>query len=287
MTNDTRSILVATSIAPNDRLAVQKDSIASWRWLGMTVASLNTPAEIELLAPQFEEVEFVPLLRSGAAATGRPVAYISDILGFLNASSHSVFGIVNSDIYLAGPEGIVSFLADAAREGLVYGPRLEVDSFDAADGRPDPYGFDFFFFDRRLVSVVGETRFCLGMPFWDHWFPLAAIIAGLRVEKLMTPVARHIPHATSRDDSFFMFNDEFARIAIDWMNDADRGDAEAFGAGFPKDDYPRLRQAAGETDPSLTDEVRMERITRLAEYYDRLTRYVIRFLDQKSDRIHL
>jgi hypothetical protein len=277
------SILIATSIAPNDRLAVQKAAIASWRAPGLAVASLNTSAEIERLAPEFPDVRFVPQVRTAKAYAGRPVIFVSDILHFLRTSGAPLCGIMNSDIFLDDAARLARYLGDAARAAFVYGARLDVENPSASQGKPDPFGFDYFFFDRSVIGVFQETHFCLGMPFWDHWLPLSAILAGTPVKKFHTPVARHVPHPTSRDDSFFMFNDEFARFAIARMSPESEFE---FGRDFPTADYERLLQDATHGDGLPQDE-RIARLTRLAAYYDELSRYVVRFLDRNSARIRL
>ena len=88
-------------------------------------------------------------------------------------------------------------------------------------------------------------------------------------------------HPFSRDGSFFAFNDEFASLVIGRM------DGE-FGFGFPKEDYPVLRQSVVEDEePDIPAAERERRFSDLAEYFDELTKYVIKYLADHSEVIKL
>lgn len=279
------AIPVATSIAPGTRLEVQAEAVASWMGLGFRVLSFNAPDEIAALAPHFEGVEFVEMARNGRLLAGKPVVYVSDMLTGLKALEAPVAGIVNSDIFLAADSRFPDFIAEHTAGGFLYAPRFQVAHFQATEGTLDPLGYDLFFFDRALIVDWGESRFCLGMPFWDHWFPLMPILAGRPTVKLVSPTIRHIPHETVRDDSFFMFNDEYVRYLIQRITaDADNaGRWQAFGLGYFAETHARLKAQAD--DGSANEAERMRRLERLAEFYDSFTRYVVLFLDRNSQRL--
>jgi hypothetical protein len=258
---------IVTSIAPGQRQDIQNAAVESWLDHGFRVLSLNAYEEIEELRSIYQGIEFVPKERTAKSVTGRPVIFISDILDYLRHADGTVFGIVNSDIYLPPHDGLMEQLSQLASGGLAFGPRLEVDRLTSSEGYLDPFGFDYFFFDCQILRLWPEQKFCLGMPFWDLWFPLVPIFAGTPTKKLISPIARHIPHKTQRDESFFMFNNEFAEAVLPQL--------DIFKGGLAA--YRTLVNGA-DTQKGL--EI-------LAEYLDELTRYVIGYIDEKAEKIEI
>ncbi len=275
-------LLIATSIAPGGRVDVQRRAVESWRQAGLTFVSLNSPAEIERLAGDFPDVDFIPQLRDARLAVGKPVIYINDILQHFRESGADRFGISNSDIFVNGT--VMDFVNDQPEDAFIACPRTEVDDFGASSGSLDPLGYDAFFFGRATLPVWNETQFCLGMPFWDHWFPMMPLLAGHTCLKLHSAAFQHIPHPVSRDDSFFMFNDHFAGHMATAMQDNTIG----FGDGFRADRFEVLRGAAAAAESfGASEEIRLNRMEELAAYYDELSRYTVKFIDEKFEKVSL
>jgi hypothetical protein len=275
-------LLIATSIAPRARIDVQRRAVESWRQAGLSFVSLNSPAEIERLAGDFSDVDFIPQLRDARLAVGKPVIYINDILQHFRESSAGRFGIINSDIFVNG--AVMDFVNDQPEDAFVACPRTEVEDFGAPSGSLDPLGYDAFFFSRATLPVWNETQFCLGMPFWDHWFPMMPLLAGRTCRKLHSAAFQHIPHPVSRDDSFFMFNDHFAGHMAAAMQE----NAINFGDGFRSDRFEILRSTAAAAESfGASEEIRLNRMEELAAYYDELSRYTVKFIDEKFEKIEL
>jgi len=276
--------LLATSLVPGTRQEVQQAAVNSWIDCGFSVQSLNTEKEAAAVQTEFPTVEAHVMLRDARIATGRPVIFINDILQFFRNSGSDICGIINSDIYLAGGQAFHDQVASLAREGHIILPRLEVPDFSSSTGQLDPFGYDFFMFDRTLLADWNESQFCLGMPFWDHWFPMMSLLAGRKVLKIVSRNVRHIPHPVSRDDSFFMFNDHFAGLMIGYMENNTIG----FGNGFDFSPYQQLREAVVSAESvELSPTERQEAITALALFFDGLTKYVIKFIDDRTEKVEL
>ncbi len=288
------SLTVGTSIVPARRIKIQQEAIATWQDAGLSVVSFNNTEEVSLLERDFPDVMFIQVHRTGDYFTGRPVIFISDILQNFAQRDDVVFGIINSDIYLDNFDSLASFLHKNAKNSFVYGPRLEVRSLNDKSGSIDPFGFDYFFFDRKFLHIWGEEKFCLGMPFWDHWFPLAPLLAGYSVKLLAEPIGRHISHPTDRDDSFFIFNDLFVQFIIHNM---DQEAATKHSASSNKEisrldlpdlatNYKRLKQNAqnAEANNLNPSEIR-EQYEKLAVFFDSITQKVILFLKEYSQSI--
>jgi glycosyltransferase involved in cell wall biosynthesis len=211
------TITVATSIAPGNT-DLQIAAIKSWNVLGLNVVSINTSEEIETLAHYFPTVNFVEAHKDASNIAGKPLIYLDDILSVLEGSNGGVCGIINSDIFLYVDRDLLRFVASQSRDALVFGSRIDVDSFGRLDGEEYLGGFDFFFFDRALSRLYKKTEFCLGLPWWDYWFPLVPMINGIAVRRLITPFAYHVKHQQNWQQQFF---ETFGRRLAEYLAEED------------------------------------------------------------------
>lgn len=189
------NVTIATSIAPFG-LDKQKLSIAGWLEAGFTVISINAADELVLLEKEFPRVRFIESARDARVRHGKPLIFISDVLKVLADTGAEVCGIVNADIsfQVANPAAFHRFIAEAAAGAFVYGARVDITSMSDLNGREYERGFDFFFFDRKIINAYVPAQFCFGAPWWDYWFPLIAFMKGLPVKRLVSPVAFHVIH---------------------------------------------------------------------------------------------
>lgn len=197
--NGSTRITIATTLAPG-KLDVQKLAVASWIKHGFDVVSINSQSEIELLGPEFPEVDFAMTRRDSSARFGKPYPYFDDVLAyFRNTASHTVCGIVNADVLLAKPD-LYSAIVREATNGFVFGSRVELDNLKATHGEMYHAGFDFFFFDRMVIPLYPNNEFCLGVPWWDYWAVVIPLLAQehqavkIQVKKVINPVAFHVKH---------------------------------------------------------------------------------------------
>jgi hypothetical protein len=192
-------MLVCTSVGPR-RIDHQRLCLESWLDAGFEVVSLNVPGEIPALAPRFPGVRFVATSRDGSSVTGRPVPLLYDAIRELASSGAAHLGLVNSDILLCQPQ-LREHLLGRSRGSLAIGQRIEVDSMQGANPQPQMWGIDLFFFDRALLSVVDERPFFFGVPWWDFWVPMAAMLGGMAVCRLEHGPLLHLRHPVgwSRD----------------------------------------------------------------------------------------
>ncbi|MCK4292792.1 MAG: glycosyltransferase [Planctomycetes bacterium] len=197
-------LTIATSIAPR-RIEAQIEAIESWIKLGFDVVSINCAEEIESLREFFPEVRFVRPQRDAREAFGKPLIYFDEFLEYFRESGYRICGIVNSDIHLVADEGIISFIKSEAENCLIYGSRTDVDSLDHPEGEVYQDGFDFFFFDRSLISCYPESEFCIGMPWWDYWAPLIPAVEGFQTKRLVSPFAYHIRHTCEWEKEKWLF----------------------------------------------------------------------------------
>ncbi|MBS4068885.1 MAG: hypothetical protein KGZ62_09805 [Sulfurimonas sp.] len=195
-------ITVLTSISPRN-LEVQQHSIANWLSLGFNVISVNSQAEINAVSDSFPKVNFVSVERTAAVIAGKPYVYLDDIVSTLLSVDSEIYGIVNSDIWFNLNHDGITFLAKMAREGLLFGSRVDVKSLSTLDGEVYIYGFDFFFSDKYHFSKLPQSSFCLGVPWWDYWLPLALLCQGVSCREMVSPVAFHLWHENQWNPQLF------------------------------------------------------------------------------------
>ncbi|MCV6637697.1 hypothetical protein [Candidatus Albibeggiatoa sp. nov. NOAA] len=230
-------ITIVTSIAPKN-IDNQKLATESWAKCGFKVVSMNIKQEIKQLRSQFPHVTFHEAKRDARKEAGRPLVYIKDVLAYLQKHGTPVCGIVNSDIHFKAAPQIVDFLDKYAKGGVLFASRIDVDNLEKTAGRTWWRGMDTFFFDKQLIQHIPESKFCLGTPWWDLWFILAAFTKGIDIRYLTTPFAYHVIHQWNWDDKmaidygahFVEFFGAKASSAQDLLNLAKKDEKQALGA---------------------------------------------------------
>ncbi len=188
---------IITSIAPKD-FENQKLAIDSWRVHGFRVISLNSAEEVTILQSLYPHVTFHTVSRHAQGEVGKPLIYLDEIINFLKNHPENllgnVFGIINADIHLRLDFDYQTLIETQAKQSLVISSRVEVNSPDETTGKIYTTGFDAFFFDEHLLDKLPKSDFCLGMPWWDYWFPLVAMQQHISVKYLVKPIAYHVQH---------------------------------------------------------------------------------------------
>lgn len=195
-----KDIVVATSIAPNN-IESQREAIASWFRVGLSVKSVNTAPEIALLKEHFPGVHFIEAKRDARLVMGRPLIFLDDVLAALAMSEANICGIINSDIHLVADNQFHNLILEAARNACVFGHRVDVESLAKQEGVFYQNGFDFFFFDKKLCALFPPTELCLGATWWDIWFPLFLLLKNISLKRLLKPVAYHVLHENRWDEN--------------------------------------------------------------------------------------
>lgn len=196
---------LVTSVAPHN-VENQRKAMDSWLRAGFSVTSLNAESEIDQVRRLFPEIDFRPVARDASSECGRPLVYLDDVFAFLRKNGSAVCGLINSDIYLRADEATIRYVVEQAGGSLVMSCRTDIESLDSRIGEVFKHGFDVFLFDRKILDLVPSSKFCLGQPWWDYWFP--SCILGMQRQvplKLVTfPFIAHIRHSSdwNRDRNF-------------------------------------------------------------------------------------
>ncbi|NEQ35200.1 MAG: glycosyltransferase [Okeania sp. SIO3I5] len=197
-----KNLVIVTSIAAGNEKN-QLSAIESWQKSGFNVVSLNNEAEINRLEYIYKDVTFYPVKRDAKAIVGRPLIYVDDLLLYLKQYGTKICGIINSDIRLEAGENFLSFISQQAENSVIFGSRVDIDSFELTGGKIYERGFDIFFFDKLLLEEFPISKFCLGLPWWDLWIPSMAIKKGLNSKYLVTPVVYHLKHKINYSNDFW------------------------------------------------------------------------------------
>jgi len=197
---------VAVTSLPPDAAARCRAALASWTAAGFaSILSVNTPAEIAVLARRFPQVAFVPAPTTALEAFGRSYAGLPRLLAAGAATGAAVVAVINADIALAAGPDFAGRLATAAAGGAVVACRADT----AADRTaPAAYyydvGFDLCAVDARWAERPELDGFYLGLPWWDYALPLAVVRAGGRLRFCPAPLCRHAAHEAAWSHRAFL-----------------------------------------------------------------------------------
>jgi len=212
-------LIVATSIIPGRDQTLHKATIESWRAIGCEVISVNGADEAAKLRAEYPGLTVIAVSATAERYARKPVPYIHDLLKTLRSAcaAHNVpiaqctLGIINADIFFRDVPDFAGTLRREAKGALILGPRVDVDasaSFTAYRPSGDEtysVGYDYFFMSGDVLDDFADSPFCMGMPFWDYWMPLAALLQGRTLKSLQSPVALHVTHDTRWDSSIYLF----------------------------------------------------------------------------------
>ncbi len=191
-------MMIATSISPN-RVQQQIEALNTWLNQGFHVVSLNAEDEITLLEKQVHQIQLISVDRNARDFFHKPLIYISDIIRYLQIQESEIVGIINSDIYLKEKNNFAYTLEKFSKNSVVLISRINISSLSDLNGATYNYGFDAFFIDQQLLHFFPESQYCLGIPWWDYWFPLIAMKKGLNLKLMQNQKLYHLEHNINYD----------------------------------------------------------------------------------------
>ena len=75
----------------------------------------------------------------------------------------------------------------------IHGHRLEVNNLEDHYGTMSN-GVDYFFFDKRLISIYKDEGLCMGQPAWDWWMVCVAAAEKKPTKRMLSKIALHQIH---------------------------------------------------------------------------------------------
>jgi hypothetical protein len=297
-----RPLILATSIVPDRDAALHRAAIASWRAAGCTVISVNGATEAAKVRAEYPDVTVITAATTAERFAHKPVPYIHDLLKALRNAcgdtplNQCTVGIINADIYFRNVPDLAQTLRREAAGALILGPRIDVDasaSFTAFRPTGDEIysvGYDYFFMSGDLLDDFADSPFCMGMPFWDYWMPLAALLQGRPLKALNSPVALHVTHDTRWDDSVYLFFHSLVAYVIELCRKTTRRDespeARQFDLLFDVLSFLYSGVFSRGTEPAAnTQAPDPAGIAVLADFYDRFQQVAVHHIKSRATTI--
>ncbi len=143
-----------------------------------------------------------------------------------------------------------------------------------------------------VLEAFADSPFCMGMPFWDYWMPLAALLQGYQLKSLESPVALHVTHETRWDNSVYFFFHSLVAYVIELCRKTSRRDESAaarqFDLLFDVLSHTYNGVFARGTEPlagtAAPDPVG---IAALADFYDRFQEVAVHHIKSRATSIKL
>ena len=300
--SDPRRIILATSLVPQRDHALQAAAVASWRAAGFAVISVNGAKEADSVRREFPGVEVVAVERTAEQFAKKPVPFIHDLLAALRRAcagaepAECTVGIINADIYMRPLPDLARTIRREAKGALLLGPRVDVpnraafETFTATGHETYSIGYDYFLMSGDLLDDFAESPFCMGMPFWDYWMPLVALLQGRPLKAVTTPVALHVAHDTRWDDTIYLFFHALISYVIELCRTGLGRDISAPARQFDlmfdalSHIYAGVFERGTQAPPgaSAPDQAG---VTALADFYDRFQQVAVHHIKSRASPI--
>ncbi len=302
--NDPRRIVLATSLVPQRDHALQAAAVASWRAAGFAVISVNGAGEADQVRREFPGVEVVTAERTAEQFAKKPVPFIHDLLAALRRAcagadpADCTVGIINADIYIRPLPDLAPAIRREAKGALLMGPRVDVaargdfETFVATGAETYSIGYDYFLMSGDLLGDFADSPFCMGMPFWDYWMPLVALLQGRPLKTVTTPVALHVAHETRWDDTIYLFFHALISYVIELCRASVGRDISAPARQFDLmfDALSHIYAGVferGTQPPPGAGAPDQAGVTALADFYDRFQQVAVHHIKHRSMPIGL
>ena len=190
---------ILTSISPSHvNRDAQRIAVGSWVNHGYLPTSFNAPEEVDALRGEYPGADFVAAHRNGSGLYRAPYAMISAMIDYAKGAHLDEAMLVNSDIEIRDPDGLLSIYAERAKNGLVMANRYDHNG-DGANPTRYEQGFDAFIINRAFFGALPQSLFVMGQTWWDYWIPHRFIKSGHTVETVKEPIFMHHRHQVQYD----------------------------------------------------------------------------------------
>lgn len=197
-------VALATSIPPGMKrpgpggaelgVAWRDACMASWPAPGWHVLTVNPAEEAAGLHALPGGIEPALAEPGVAEAYGRPGAWVGDALRQAVATGAPVVGLVNADIRLDLDAARRAALAAEARTTMLACSRMDLVHPAQAEGPCYRYGYDLLLMPAGMARRLDLTGFAFGVPWWDYWIVLDALLQGAPVRVVQCDGIHHLAH---------------------------------------------------------------------------------------------
>lgn len=226
----------------------QEMCIESWTSSGFEPHSLNSLHE-QLPEALSDKMNFIAVSPDAREEIGRPLVYLEDFLKIGAELANPVVAITNADIVLNFDPNLHEQVTALEPGQFIAAHRTDVDD-SRQRTNPEVYGkgFDFFAFhatDLRRMLATGIPGFVFGMPWWDYYLPLSALISGIEAKTLNASEIVHLRHDNRWNAAA---GERFGQLFLQEMRKARELPRHKV---FPSDDFDALFDRL-ENPPPLT-----------------------------------
>jgi hypothetical protein len=182
----------------------------SWSEFADVVVSVNSHRErmlgIEQLVPRVIYVDEDML-----ATTGKPLGGLDDLITESLRLETSHIALINADVILE-PNEAKKVARQLAKSEFMAEIRRDTTGVSSRDGADYAHGFDFFVFERSDATHLLGTDFAIGVPWWDHFVPVALILSGASLVGSGTGLSFSLLHQNRwSTDTWHSFGQHFLR----------------------------------------------------------------------------
>ena len=173
--------------------------VASWRTCNLEPVSINSRAEEESQLTREFGIRRVEVERNALDLCGKPLVYITDFIRAACSDGEGPLVIANSDILLDIPPETSERIAAIQPGECLVASRVDIRSMDVYDGSEYRSGYDFFAYHTYDLRGVADSPFIFGLPWWDHFLPIAMFLQGARPVGPSKGIAYHLEHTERWD----------------------------------------------------------------------------------------
>jgi hypothetical protein len=184
-----QKIRFMTSLSPN-RIEVQKRAILTWRLGASDIIAIQTPENIEKLAPHFPDVTFVE-----RKIPPEKYPHLPNRVTIGELVSYGPGLLINSDCELTGWEGW-----EYEPRTLKVGVRHEYRKAPDRKDKVAPCGIDLFLISPDVKEHWEEHGFVLGTSVWDIWMPWHYLTLRFKIVRVQNHRINHERHKSEWDE---------------------------------------------------------------------------------------
>lgn len=185
---------------------------ASWFESGFDIYSINSLKERGRV-PLIDGVRYVFLDRDASAEAGKPLVYLEDLLNTAVMGYQGPVAITNADILFSSGHSAAELVSGITEGTAALHQRLDFHRLSSIDqGQVYVQGLDLFLAHSDDLKKVSLNPFVFGMPWWDHYLPIALMINGVSIQCATPGTINHLIHQDRWDfDSWYKFGCKFAQ----------------------------------------------------------------------------
>lgn len=173
--------------------------IESWIESGFRPVSVNSRREMDNQIRRENGICYEIVDQDASPVVGKPLVFLGDMLRVATKVSDGPVVITNADILLDTAYPILDVVENVQPGKGLLGRRIDIDKVDARNGNEFENGIDFFAFHSRDLGRYVDSRFIFGVPWWDHYLPIAMALNGVNLSLLEDSFAFHLVHSERWD----------------------------------------------------------------------------------------